>query len=322
MRVAPWTRVALPDILARIRLRRPAFVHSDNPRRAAELHDRLKMSLYCAGIRFQEYGTSGAIEAPYNGWRPYNGCSGLPGRARRAEKGESMGIEEMLKKGDGVRLGSRNDPQGVLEAGRRRDGRGGSARHRRLRRLRGRRWRRWWRTAARVITFNLEDTIRDLDSATTTDSVSTDVLLNVMSGLYRLDRERQARARHGRERGHKRGPAHLHLHAARRHQVVQRRPRNRQGLRVRLEEGPKPRHRSPVRLHHHHLRQGGRRLQHGQGQRRRRGGDRHGRQDPGGRARRPLAVLARAHRPSSPICPRTRSSWKSRARTTPSARKP
>ena len=37
------------------------------------------------------------------------------------------------------------------------------------------------------ITFNLEDTIRDLDSATTTDSVSTDVLLNVMSGLYRLD---------------------------------------------------------------------------------------------------------------------------------------
>jgi oligopeptide transport system substrate-binding protein len=37
------------------------------------------------------------------------------------------------------------------------------------------------------ITFNLEDTIRDLDSTTTTDSVSTDVLLNVMSGLYRLD---------------------------------------------------------------------------------------------------------------------------------------
>jgi oligopeptide transport system substrate-binding protein len=37
------------------------------------------------------------------------------------------------------------------------------------------------------ITFNLEDTIRDLDSGTTTDSVSTDILLNVMSGLYRLD---------------------------------------------------------------------------------------------------------------------------------------
>jgi len=37
------------------------------------------------------------------------------------------------------------------------------------------------------ITFNLGDTIRDLDSATTTDSVSTDVLLNVNSGLYRLD---------------------------------------------------------------------------------------------------------------------------------------
>src|SRR5918995_2438698 len=44
-----------------------------------------------------------AIEASYNGWRPYNGCSGPPGRRHRAEKGASMGIEEMLKKGDGVR---------------------------------------------------------------------------------------------------------------------------------------------------------------------------------------------------------------------------
>lgn len=41
------------------------------------------------------------------------------------------------------------------------------------------------------ITFNLEDTIRDLDSTTTTDSVSTDVLLNVMAGLYRLDANTQ-----------------------------------------------------------------------------------------------------------------------------------
>jgi oligopeptide transport system substrate-binding protein len=37
------------------------------------------------------------------------------------------------------------------------------------------------------VAFNLEDAVRDLDSATTTDSVSTDILLNVMSGLYRLD---------------------------------------------------------------------------------------------------------------------------------------
>jgi oligopeptide transport system substrate-binding protein len=37
------------------------------------------------------------------------------------------------------------------------------------------------------IAFNLDDTIRDLDSVTTTDSVSSDVLLNVMSGLFRLD---------------------------------------------------------------------------------------------------------------------------------------
>jgi oligopeptide transport system substrate-binding protein len=37
------------------------------------------------------------------------------------------------------------------------------------------------------ITINLEDTVKDLDSATTTDTVSTEILLNVMSGLYRLD---------------------------------------------------------------------------------------------------------------------------------------
>jgi oligopeptide transport system substrate-binding protein len=37
------------------------------------------------------------------------------------------------------------------------------------------------------VTVNLGDSIRDLNSTTTTDSVSTDILLNTMSGLYRLD---------------------------------------------------------------------------------------------------------------------------------------
>ncbi len=37
------------------------------------------------------------------------------------------------------------------------------------------------------ITLNLQDTVRDLNSTTTTDSVSTDILLNVIEGLYRLD---------------------------------------------------------------------------------------------------------------------------------------
>jgi oligopeptide transport system substrate-binding protein len=37
------------------------------------------------------------------------------------------------------------------------------------------------------ITVNLEDTIRDMDSATTTDEVSFNVLVNVIEGLYRLD---------------------------------------------------------------------------------------------------------------------------------------
>jgi oligopeptide transport system substrate-binding protein len=41
--------------------------------------------------------------------------------------------------------------------------------------------------SSKSIAINLEQTIRDLDSAKTTDSVSTEVLLNVMSGLYRLD---------------------------------------------------------------------------------------------------------------------------------------
>ena len=37
------------------------------------------------------------------------------------------------------------------------------------------------------VSVNLGDTIRDLNSTTTTDSVSTDLLLNVMDGLYRLN---------------------------------------------------------------------------------------------------------------------------------------
>ncbi len=43
----------------------------------------------------------------------------------------------------------------------------------------------------KAVAVNLGDTIRDLDSTTTTDSVSSDVLLNVMSGLYRLDPEQK-----------------------------------------------------------------------------------------------------------------------------------
>src|SRR5687767_1198452 len=98
-----------------------------------------------------------------------------------------MRIEEMLKKGDGFRRApgmSRKDflklggtglagaallgsagCSAVFEGGGGGGGGGGSNKN---------------------ITFNLEDTIRDLDSATTTDSISTDVLLNVNSGLYRL----------------------------------------------------------------------------------------------------------------------------------------
>jgi oligopeptide transport system substrate-binding protein len=98
-----------------------------------------------------------------------------------------MGIEEMLKTEGGVRRApgmSRKEflrlggagmagaallstaGCGVFEGGSGGGGGGGSTKN---------------------VAFNLEDAVRDLDSATTTDSVSTDILLNVISGLYRLD---------------------------------------------------------------------------------------------------------------------------------------
>jgi oligopeptide transport system substrate-binding protein len=41
--------------------------------------------------------------------------------------------------------------------------------------------------SSKSVAINLEQTIRDLDSVKTTDSVSTEILQNVTSGLYRLD---------------------------------------------------------------------------------------------------------------------------------------
>ena len=40
---------------------------------------------------------------------------------------------------------------------------------------------------SRTVSVNLEDTIKDLDSTTTTDEVSSNILVNVIEGLYRLD---------------------------------------------------------------------------------------------------------------------------------------
>jgi oligopeptide transport system substrate-binding protein len=98
-----------------------------------------------------------------------------------------MGIEEMLKKGEGLRLTPGLTRKeflrlggagmagalmlgtagcGVFESGG--GGGGGDG-------------------STKTVAFNLEDAVRDLDSATTTDSVSTNILLNVISGLYRLD---------------------------------------------------------------------------------------------------------------------------------------
>jgi oligopeptide transport system substrate-binding protein len=112
---------------------------------------------------------------------------GIPRRGRRAEKGEFVRIEEMVKKGD-VRLGpgmSRRDflkiagtgmagaamltvPGCGVFGGSGGGGGGGGG-------------------GGKAITINLQDTIRDMDSATTTDEVSFNVLVNVIEGLYRLD---------------------------------------------------------------------------------------------------------------------------------------
>ncbi|MBA3426411.1 MAG: peptide ABC transporter substrate-binding protein [Rubrobacter sp.] len=46
-------------------------------------------------------------------------------------------------------------------------------------------------TGGGAVTVNLGDTIRDLDSTTTTDGVSSNVLVNVIEGLYRLDENAQ-----------------------------------------------------------------------------------------------------------------------------------
>src|SRR5215217_6078547 len=99
-----------------------------------------------------------------------------------------MGIEEMPKKGDGVPLRpgmSRRDflkisgtglagaamlavPGCGVFGGSGGGGGGGGG-------------------SSKSVAINLEQTIRDLDSVKTTDSVSTEILQNVMSGLYRLD---------------------------------------------------------------------------------------------------------------------------------------
>jgi oligopeptide transport system substrate-binding protein len=97
-----------------------------------------------------------------------------------------MGIEELLKKGDGVHLRpgmSRRDFLKISGTGLAgaallampgcgvfSDGGGGGG-----------------GGNSKSVAINLEQTVKDLDSAQTTDSVSTEILLNVMSGLYRLD---------------------------------------------------------------------------------------------------------------------------------------
>ena len=120
---------------------------------------------------------------------------------------------------------------------------------------------------ARNITFNLEDTIRDLDSVTTTDSVSTDILLNVMSGLYRLDAD--TRPVPDLAKDVKISEDQLTYTFTLRDGIKWSNgdPVTANDFEYAWKQGLKSRHGRPVRLHHHHLRQGRRRLQHRQGQR-------------------------------------------------------
>ena len=83
----------------------------------------------------------------------------------------------------------------------------------------------------------------DLDSATTTDTISFDVLTNVMEGLYRLDLGQRANTGRRRRRGDQQRRSHLHLHAEGWDPVVQRRPGDLPRFQVRLA----PRARTPRR---------------------------------------------------------------------------
>src|SRR5918995_1758122 len=112
------------------------------------------------------------------------GCSEFPCNSRRDEKGESMRTEEFGIKGprrvpgmsrkDFLKLGGAGLAGATLLgtagcgvfSGSAGGGGGGSS---------------------KSVAINLEQTVKDLDSAQTTDSVSTEILQNVMSGLYRLD---------------------------------------------------------------------------------------------------------------------------------------
>jgi oligopeptide transport system substrate-binding protein len=117
------------------------------------------------------------------------------------------------------------------------------------------------------IAFNLDDTIRDLDSTTTTDSVSSDVLLNVMSGLYRLDANTRPVPDMAKsvEISSDRLTYTFKLRDG--HKMVERRPCYGPGLQVRLAQGSRPQDRRPVRLHHIFVRRGRSRFQRGQGRR-------------------------------------------------------
>jgi oligopeptide transport system substrate-binding protein len=130
--------------------------------------------------------TSGVIKPPYNGAREKEGCSEFPCNSRRDEKGVSMRTEDLGIKGprrvpgmsrkDFLKLGGAGLAGATLLgtagcgvfSGSGGGGGGGGG-------------------SSKSIVINLEDTVKDLDSASTTDAVSTEILLNVMSGLYRLD---------------------------------------------------------------------------------------------------------------------------------------
>jgi oligopeptide transport system substrate-binding protein len=130
--------------------------------------------------------TFGVIKPPYNGAKEKEGCSEFPCNSRRDEKGVSMRTEDLGIKGprrvpgmsrkDFLKLGGAGLAGATLLgtagcgvfSGSGGGGGGGGG-------------------SSKSVAINLEQTVKDLDSAQTTDSVSTEILQNVMSGLYRLD---------------------------------------------------------------------------------------------------------------------------------------
>ena len=96
------------------------------------------------------------------------------------------------------------------------------------------------RPSSATLNLNLTAEIPNWTPRLTTDTVSFDVLTNVMEGFYRLNLDNEPNTGRRRRRGAQQRRSHLHLHAEGWAPVVQRRPGDLPRLQVRLAQGAEP----------------------------------------------------------------------------------